>query len=273
MGVCNTGLKLLLSNNSYLDFSTSCSIGRQELRASEIFLKLICDSKNIILENYKISYLDELINNFACNKFDSIDYSNFEGSNIIHDMNKAISSDLYFKYSFVFDGGTLEHIFNVTEAIKNSMLLVKPGGHYIGVHPCNNQSGHGFYQFSPEFYFRVFNEENGFIIKKAFVYKAKVNNKCVQEISDPSSVNSRVSLISLCPLNLFIIAERVNEIVPFKTFPIQSDYELLWNNNSKKRNKSIDFNLSWIFNFILNKIKKYFPIYVNPQVASKIKKI
>jgi hypothetical protein len=33
------------------------------------------------------------------------------------------------------------------------------------VTPANNQMGHGFYQFSPELFFRVFSQENGYLLR------------------------------------------------------------------------------------------------------------
>jgi 2-polyprenyl-3-methyl-5-hydroxy-6-metoxy-1,4-benzoquinol methylase len=53
----------------------------------------------------------------------------------------------------VFDGGTLEHIFDYPTAIKNCMKMVKPGGHLLLTTPANNWFGHGFYQFSPELFY------------------------------------------------------------------------------------------------------------------------
>ena len=66
------------------------------------------------------------------------------------------------KYTLVIDGGCLEHIFNFPVAIKNCMEMLQEGGHFIGITPANNLMGHGFYQFSPELYFRIFSKENGF---------------------------------------------------------------------------------------------------------------
>ena len=60
-------------------------------------------------------------------------------------MNEAIPDSLKGKFSCVLDGGTLEHVFNFPQAIKNAMEIVAIGGHFLGVVPANNFSGHGFY--------------------------------------------------------------------------------------------------------------------------------
>ena len=40
--------------------------------------------------------------------------------------------------------------------------LCKNGGTIIHSLPSNNNCGHGFWQFSPELFFSLYNEKNGF---------------------------------------------------------------------------------------------------------------
>ena len=77
-------------------------------------------------------------------------------------MNLPIGDDLKRKFSVVIDGGTLEHVFNFPVAIKNCMQMLDVGGHFFVHTMANNFMGHGFYQFSPELFYRVFSPENGF---------------------------------------------------------------------------------------------------------------
>jgi hypothetical protein len=42
------------------------------------------------------------------------------------------------------------------------MDLLKVGGTFVASTPANYFMGHGFYQFSPELFFRLFCPENGF---------------------------------------------------------------------------------------------------------------
>ena len=77
---------------------------------------------------------------------------------IIADRNDpdALKSALSGKqFDLVFDGGTLEHVFNFSTALKNCMHMVKPHGRFVSVTLPNNWCGHGFYQFSPELFFRA----------------------------------------------------------------------------------------------------------------------
>jgi hypothetical protein len=77
-------------------------------------------------------------------------------------------------FSVVYDGGTIEHVFNAVQAFKNGMEMVRVGGHFIQVNPANNFMGHGFWQFSPELIYRVFSAENGFNIRGVFLHECPV---------------------------------------------------------------------------------------------------
>ena len=89
-----------------------------------------------------------------------MDFSAYEGAAILHDLNEPVGDELKEKFTFVLDGGTLEHIFNFPVAITGAMEMVAVGGHLAIVTGGNNFFGHGFYQFSPELFFRAFNLEN-----------------------------------------------------------------------------------------------------------------
>ena len=67
----------------------------------------------------------------------------------------------------VVDGGTLEHVFDYPTALRNAMRMVRVGGHLILNAPVNNFPGHGFYQISPELFFRVLSPQFGFRVHDA----------------------------------------------------------------------------------------------------------
>ncbi len=92
---------------------------------------------------------------FYCLGFDtvhSLDASNYEDATYVVDLNNALPLELYGKYDFVFNGGTLEHVFNVPNALSVVHNLLVNGGkvaHYV---PTHNFVDHGFYCFSPVFF-------------------------------------------------------------------------------------------------------------------------
>jgi hypothetical protein len=159
-----------------------------------------------------------------------MDFSDYEKATVLHDLNKPIPGSLKGKYSLVVDGGTLEHVFNFPQAIKNCMEMVAVGGHYAGITPVNNTMGHGFYQFSPELYFTIFRNENGFRVKKIIVYVQYPDGTCSDwyEVVDPQQVKNRVMLTNSNPTYMMVLAEKISEEEIFAGSPQQSDYEVLW---------------------------------------------
>ena len=62
------------------------------------------------------------------------------------------------KYQYIYDGGTIEHIFNIPQVIENIIDILDINGLFVSITCNNNFSGHGIYQFSPEFFLAVFSE-------------------------------------------------------------------------------------------------------------------
>lgn len=230
MGFDINGTRLLVKSQALgVDFSEVAMLGRQGLHISERDLQKIFIENGVKAAAADVlaacgGYAEPLMTAMGAKRVDSIDASAYEHATIIHDMNDPIPSDMKGGYSLVIDGGTLEHVFNFPMAIRNCLEMVRPGGHFIGVTPANNFFGHGFYQFSPELYFRVFAPENGYEIIRMLFY-CDSRNARVYEVADPNVVASRVLLTNALPSYLFVIARRVAEIPLFVHSTQQSDYE------------------------------------------------
>jgi SAM-dependent methyltransferase len=105
------------------------------------------------------TYCENFLKFLGCRSVISMDYSPFEGAEIIHDLNKPVPRGLHQRFDFIFDGGTIEHVFNVPVALASVKQMLRPGGIFLTVNAANNQLGHGFYQFSPELFWRVFGDD------------------------------------------------------------------------------------------------------------------
>lgn len=79
----------------------------------------------------------------------ALDISGYEGAEYVWDLNKPIPQHLKNVFGTVIDSGSLEHVFNVSEALMNMNRLTAQGGRIIHFTPANNYLEHGFYQFSP----------------------------------------------------------------------------------------------------------------------------
>jgi hypothetical protein len=157
----------------------------------------------------------------------SLDASDFEGATHVHDLNTPVPESLKGRFTAVLDGGSLEHVFNFPQALKNCMEMVAVGGHYLGITPTSNFSGHGFYQLSPELYYRALSLENGFRVERMLLYE-DVPGSPWYDIADPVAVQSRVSFINPTPSYLVFFARREAEKPVFARWPQQSDYSAAW---------------------------------------------
>jgi hypothetical protein len=160
----------------------------------------------------------------------ALDASPYEGAQLVHDMNKPISPEHEQQYDVVLDGGALEHIFHFPTAVKNCMDMVKCGGHLLLFTPINNYCGHGFYQFSPEMFFRVLSSANGFELVRSVAWEERVNPR-FYEVADPAQIKRRVELITRYPVLMLVEAWKRNHVHEL-TLPQQSDYCVQWETNT-----------------------------------------
>jgi hypothetical protein len=236
MGLDLQGVKFLLgAQREGATFTRTATIGRQELFIDAIWLHRVLRSAGMAQGDAAIQRLlteesgfaEPLLKFLGAKEICSIDASPYERASIVHDLNQPISDALKGAFTVVIDGGTLEHVFNFPVAIKNCMEMVEVGGHLLLMTPANNFMGHGFYQFSPELFFRVCSENNGFEIVRAIVCEVDANVAWYQ-VMDPARAGRRVELLTSRPTYLLIQARRVRKVAIFTDTPQQSDYTTLW---------------------------------------------
>jgi hypothetical protein len=208
---------------------------------------------------YNEKYADALLKYLGANEVHCFDYSDYQGATHIHDFNQIIPEKYFGQYTAIIDGGALEHIFNFPIAIENCMQIIKVGGHYLGFSPTNNFMGHGFYQFSPELYFRIFCQENGFRIEHMICLEGTETTKWFRVV-DPRDVKTRVGLTSFHPVLLGILAAKSANGPIFSTPPIESTYVSKWKTIDSKVQMNVKKGRSsilkrWIPNLIKNCIK------------------
>jgi len=99
----------------------------------------------------------------------AMDANLYEGADIAHDLNKReIPPGCERAFDLVFDGGTLEHVFDVPAALSVVAGMTAAGGRVVHLSPLSNCVDHGFYSFSPTF-FSDFYLANGWVIKRIAV--------------------------------------------------------------------------------------------------------
>jgi SAM-dependent methyltransferase len=160
----------------------------------------------------------------GADRLDSIDASRHDNPTLLMDLNEPVPHDMCGRYSCVIDFGTLEHVFDAAQSFKNLIDLTSLGGHVLIATTCTNWGGHGFYEFSPEFFFRLLGR-NGFDNIRIFLAESERDSPWY-EATDPDKLGRRVQFTSDQNILLLAVARRAGA-VPF-TVPIQSDYAALW---------------------------------------------
>jgi SAM-dependent methyltransferase len=224
-------------------FGRTLTIGRQNLLITARDLEKLCrqfdfapsDLTNIEPQS-ALTYVEPLLTRLLkASDVESLDASRYEGATHTHNMNLPLPENLRLRYDTVLEAGSLEHIFNFPVAIQNLMQAVKVGGSIFIQTPANNYFGHGFYQFSPEVFYRVFTEENGFEVQRVelveHLYPCHPFSTRTHRVADPAKIGKRVQLVNNRPTLLLVEARRVAEKPIFTNPPQQSDYVPMWQKN------------------------------------------
>jgi hypothetical protein len=189
------------------------------------------------LEEYRWGdYSDCFLRAFlGVEELEILDNSAYEGATLIYDLNQPVPESLRGRFDAVIDAGTLEHVFNFPVALANLMKMVKVGGSIFITTAANNLCGHGFYQFSPELFFRTFTAENGFDLLKVVFLECGfpsielVPVRRAYTVTDPAALRKRVGLLSNRPVTMMVEAVKTADSSPLAVFPQQSDYVAIWN--------------------------------------------
>lgn len=172
LGVTNLTRILQVFKENGVSEKSLCMIGKQDIHISwDVLMEIVHNygfyyDEEIYERIKSIQPIDsyELFEMFGISGgVNAVDFSEYEGANIIFDLNKDLPENLKGKYDYVINGGTLEHVFDVAKAMCNISDMVKPGGVIIHITPFAGLSNHGFYSFSPTF-FQDYSVANGFQI-------------------------------------------------------------------------------------------------------------
>ena len=224
---------LLAARERKVDFQKTLMLGNQWFDLTESTLHYLKKLFGLDDSFTKIQDTQKFLEFIGAKEISAMDISEYENANILHDLNEPIGDELKEKFTFILDGGTLEHVFNFPTALSNAMQMVEVGGHLAIIEGGNNFLGHGFYQFSPELFYRALSEENGFTVKRMIAAEVGGN---WYEVSDPKKVRSRVELSNAKPTYLMTLAEKTASVKPFGKMPQQSDYQAQWETEDNSKN-------------------------------------
>jgi hypothetical protein len=105
----------------------------------------------------------------------SCDVSDYEKPNFVIDLNKAMAGWALGlqNYDVIYDGGTLEHVFHLPNALANIHDMLAVGGCIIHANPVNGYVDHGFYQLSPTFFYDYYTA-NGYRVEVCYLISTNI---------------------------------------------------------------------------------------------------
>ena len=214
-------------------FRKTATIARQELTVSNQYIKKMLNLPEVV--DYGEFCEKLLLTHFGSVKVDSYDYSDYEGATFTCDLNKPLPSNLTgpeYLYDTIMDPGSIEHIFNIPQAFKNISDMCKIGGTILHALPTNNLCGHGFWQISPELFFSLYSEANGYAETEVFL--AGLNDyKNWYKVKKPKNGIRRI-LVNCSEVNALVRTKKVQNVSHYTVQ--QSDYVHFWKEGKPKLN-------------------------------------
>jgi len=249
MGVDFNSAKFLLwSKNLGVAFERTLTLGHLGFASSHPKLQQIVRNFGLNASQEEIDrcleqpafaprYCDAFLQLLGARELVTVDRSDFEGATLLHDLNLPFPEHLKESFDLVIDGGTLEHVFNYPAALSNCLELLRVGGHFLTITPAAGLMGHGFYQFSPELFFRIFSEERGFRLRKLVIFDCTKSDAPFYEMQDPALQGER-SASPLGVIMMAVLAEKIAHPPAVLEPPQQSDYAAIWKNHQQGQSES-----------------------------------
>lgn len=190
MGINKQSLSLMLHEHKYKPITGEyLSLGKQTVTLPREVVRSLFVSNSLEVEPLDAVYADEanidtvtrhgsnyildhsLISAFSDCHYNCLDVSDYEGADIIHDMNTPIGEQHYGKYDFIYNGSCMDNIFDPVSFIKNTSRMLAPNGRVMHIE-CATALAGAYLSFSPEWFFSYY-AANGFKDCKVYAIVAR----------------------------------------------------------------------------------------------------
>ncbi len=180
MGIGVNLIPTLLATVQHYRMSGSLlMLGRQDVEANPTLLEKAFQGEGFVPKIYPSTWRadgehrtmpESFFQALGFTSVESLDVSASEGASIVFDLNAAATpNNLRACCDVLFDGGTLEHVFHLPNALARCTDLIRSDGWFVHIGPMNNYVDHGFYQFSPTFCFDWFTSSKWQMVESVMV--------------------------------------------------------------------------------------------------------
>ncbi|MGB0507964.1 MAG: class I SAM-dependent methyltransferase [Pikeienuella sp.] len=170
---------------------------------------------------------------------ESLDYSAFEGADHTHDLNLPVGPDLRGQFDLIIDGGTLEHVFNLPQALANVFEMLRPGGVFAACNPFNGWPAHGIYQFGPELVWTFWKRAAGCEVLRCKMLP-KHPSRPSMDLADAQEMGHRVRMKGKVPegRSYMYYEVRKSEGAKLTGRVLSGDYQVIWSAEDSKSAKA-----------------------------------
>src|SRR4051812_14839490 len=115
---------LITARKEGVEFGDVLTLGRQDLNVYPAKMRAVLGKHKFSTAAFApdardTGFAEPVFKSLGARNVYALDASNFEGAEFVHDLNEPLSAELNERFDLVYDGGTLEHVFNFPVALKN----------------------------------------------------------------------------------------------------------------------------------------------------------
>lgn len=147
---------------------------------------------------------------------DFVDIVASRGCEIVLDLNHPVPMGMHGAYDVIYDGGTMEHCFNVGQVMQNIHALTRLGGYILHLNPVN-YFNHGFFNFNPTFYHDFYTQSGNRLASACYVVHGPVLESRATQVH-PTAGGAIMPPKSV----ILVIAQKTSDSVP--GWPTQTKY-------------------------------------------------
>lgn len=162
---------------------------------------------------------------FAKDKILAVDINDFEGAEIVHDLNEPVPHELYGRFDLIIESGTIEHVFSLKDAFFNLVRMCRVRGLIVQFCPVD-MINHGFVNLNATLLLDFY-KSNGFeceFIKYVAIPMDEAEAERSYLLIDPYAISAPLPEDYILAV---FSAFRKKLVVPL-TIPIQTYYRNLF---------------------------------------------